>query len=269
MKKLITHYRPHLDDICGIWLLRRFVPEFATAEIDFISTGPTGNPSIDTNDIVHVGVGRGKFDEHKGDLDDCATSLIFKFIRQTINLEKETEQALKKIVAWVLLEDTGLLATVEQRDFTLPIILKGEYDRSGRDSVAVVDLGLRMLDALLPAQLNIVKLENDWLKRVEFESCFGPAVALQSDATNVDAYAYRQGIPLVVSINKTGRYHSIRANAKTDIELTSIFKKLQQLEPDVSWYLHHGKQMIICGGDLSPEARPSALTLRQLMELLK
>lgn len=208
MKTIITHHRPHLDDICGAWLLKRFLSDFTDAKIDFIATSPTGNPHADTDEVVHIGVGRGQFDEHKGDLEDCATSLVFKFLQQTIELSEDTERALEKIVAWVLLEDTGQLATIEQRDFAVPAILKGEYERTDRDSGAVVILGFQLLDALLVTQLNIVQLERDWTKRIEFESRFGSAVALSSDASSADSFAYRQGFVLLANINNSGRYHS-------------------------------------------------------------
>lgn len=266
---MITHRRPHLDDICGIWLFMRFIPGFADAQSDFISTDHKGNPSEDTAERIHIGVGRGQFDEHKGDVDDCATSLVFRHVREQVDLEPQTERALEKIVQWVLLEDTGLLAKIEQRDFTVPIILKGEYERAKRDSGAVVELGLKMLDALLPGQLNQVQVEEDWESRTEFVSRFGLAAALESDSSGMDFFAYKKGFPLVVQINAGSRYHGIRADADSDIDLTPVYEELMQREPEVGWYLHHSKKMLLCGGDLSPEVKPSSMTLEQLIELLK
>ncbi|MFH1046691.1 MAG: hypothetical protein V1738_00140 [Patescibacteria group bacterium] len=269
MITLVTHHRPHLDDICGMWQFVRFVPGFADAEFDFISTDHRGNPKEDSADRLHIGVGRGPFDEHKGDLNDCATSLVFKHLVKTVSLTADLERALEKIVAWVMLEDTGKLATIDQRDFTVPIILKGEYDRSERDSRKVVELGFKILDALLPGQLNQVQLENVWSERTEFNSRFGRAVALVSNLSGVDSFAYRQGIPLVIQINSSNRYHGIRAEARSNIDLTSLYDRFKQLEPEVSWYLHHSKKMLLCGGDLSPETKPSSLLLEEIIELLK
>jgi len=269
MKTLVTHHRPHLDDICGFWLFMRYIPEFADAQFDFISTDHKGNPSEDTEDRIHIGVGRGQFDEHKGDVGDCATSLVFKHIREHVDLEPRTERALDKIVQWVLLEDTGRLTKIDQRDFTVPIILKGEYERTKRDSGAVVELGLKMLDALLPGQLNQVRVEEDWETRTEFDSRFGRAVALESDASGIDSFAYKKGIPLVVQINAGSRYHGIRADAGSDIDLTPVYDELMRREPDVGWYLHHSKKMLLCGGDLSPEVKPSSMALEDLIMMLQ
>ena len=37
MKILATHHNPHLDDVCGIWLLNRFHPSYKRAKVAFIN----------------------------------------------------------------------------------------------------------------------------------------------------------------------------------------------------------------------------------------
>lgn len=71
MKNLVTHLRPHLDDVCALWLLRRYLPEAKDAEIGFVATNERGGDVHDSADTVHIGVGRGMFDEHKGDVGEC------------------------------------------------------------------------------------------------------------------------------------------------------------------------------------------------------
>jgi hypothetical protein len=216
-----------------------------------------------------VGVGRGRFDEHKGDVGECATSLVFAFVREQVQLDSITEQALQRIVDWVLLEDTGRLAKIDQRDFTVPSILKGEYTRSKSDSHQVLRLGFEILDALLPAQVNQVHLLQEWGKRQEFGSRFGPAVALASELSGLDSFAYQHGFPLMVQVNAANRYVGIRADAASDIDLTEVYEAVQAADPEADWYFHHSKKMVLCGGDLSPEVTPSKLTLGELVELLK
>src|SRR5687768_15877049 len=83
MKTLITHINPHLDDISAIWLFKKFNPEFKDAQIEFINASREEALKNETEDRIYFGTGGGKFDEHKGDLEDCAASLVWKDIKSS------------------------------------------------------------------------------------------------------------------------------------------------------------------------------------------
>lgn len=269
MKTLITHIRPHLDDICAMWLLKRYLPEAKDAALDFIATNEKGGDVVDNPDFVYVGVGRGQFDEHKGDIGDCATTLVFKYVVVHAQIDLLEKRALDKIVAWAFQEDTGRLATIPYRAFAVPAIIEGYFDGHDRSSHAVTEFGFAMLDALIVVQRNDVRLDDDWGKRVEFPSRWGKAVAVSSFVRQIDSFAYAQGYPLIVIVNPDRTYHSVRASAMSDVDLSDAYAKLKEIDPGASWYFHHSKKMLICGGDHAPQATPSKLTVEQLMDLLK
>src|SRR3990167_8729748 len=100
MKTLITHINPHLDDIFGIWLLKKYDPKYADFAVDFISA--THNGKEETEEKVFVGTGGGKFDEHKEGLNTCAGSLVFDYLKTEGLLPKgEIEiKALEEMVKW-------------------------------------------------------------------------------------------------------------------------------------------------------------------------
>ncbi len=268
MKALITHLRPHLDDICGLWLLKRYFPEARDASIDFIPTNERGGDVTDDPEVAYIGVGRGRFDEHKGDVGECATTLVYKEVAPHIadTLEK---RAVEKIVEWVFQEDTGRLGTIPYRAFTVPSIIEGYFDGHDRDSHATTEFGFAMLDALIVMQRNQVLLEDDWKNRIEFDSRFGRAVAIVGNSRQMDSYAYAQGFPLVVIMQPGGTYHTIRASAASNTDLTTVYEELHRREPEASWYFHHSKKMLICGGDHALTATPSKLSLQELIDLLK
>ncbi|MEA3249664.1 MAG: hypothetical protein U9Q03_04910 [Patescibacteria group bacterium] len=270
MKTILTHHRPHLDDVCAMWLLKRFLPDYQNAGIDFANAGPVegGADEADPNK-TYVGVGRGKFDEHKGDHGECSASLVLAYVREKASLEGNITKALGRVVDWVLLEDTGKLAMIEYRDFSVSAVLRGEYDRAGKDSHAVASIGFAILDALLHTQFNLIRLEKDWEKRIEFESMVGLAVAIETSAHDADVFAYRKGFNLVVTMNVAHSYHSIRASVESGIDLTPINDELKRREPDAGWFFHHSKQMLICGGDLAPNVMPSRLSMDQLIDVTK
>ncbi|MEY4744580.1 MAG: hypothetical protein RL272_525, partial [Candidatus Parcubacteria bacterium] len=152
MKTLITHLRPHLDDICAMWLLKRYLPESKEAALDFIATNEKGGDVVADPDLTYIGVGRGKYDEHKGDIGECATTLVWNDIKGRVPRDEKEMRAVGKIVAWVLLEDTGKLNAEPYRFFSVPAIIEGYFDGHGRDSKAVTEFGFAMLDSLLLAQ---------------------------------------------------------------------------------------------------------------------
>lgn len=268
MKTLTTHFRPHLDDICAMWLMKRFLPEAKDAGIDFMATGPGGGKPVDDPELVYVGVGRGRFDEHKGDVGKCATSLVFDYVKEKVAFDPLELRAVAKIVDWVLLEDTGKLNTIEQRDFTVPVLIELYPIGPGSD-VKVSELGFAILDGILVVQRNAVLIEDDWSGRKEFASRYGKAVAIGSGARKIDTYAYANGFDLAVIADPARHYLAVRASADSDIDLTPLHEQLKTADAGAAWYFHHSKKMLICGGDRAPDATPSSLALEQLIELMK
>lgn len=269
MKKLVTHIRPHLDDICALWLLKRLLPEAKGAEISFVPTNERGGDVADESEVLYVGVGRGKFDEHKGDVGDCATTLVFKYLKEKGDVPEADVRAYAKIVDWVFLEDTGRLNAMANRSFSIPAVIEGHFDRLDRDSAAVTEFTFAVLDDLFVMQKNAVTVEDAWAKRVEFDSRFGRAAAVSANARQLDSYAYSHGVPLILIVDPALTYHTFRADAASDIDLTSVWEKLKEVDPEASWYFHHSKKMLICGGDHAPYAVPSKLTLEGMIALVK
>lgn len=268
MKRLVTHIRPHIDDICAIWLFKRYHPEFKDAEIGFIPTNAKGGETVDDPDITYVGVGRGRFDEHKGDLEDCSASLVYAYLRNEVSIPQRDQDALERLIAWVLQEDMGKLSALNLREFSIPSVLQGYYKAMKRDSRASAGLGLMVLDGVFDSLKEYVQIERDWEARREFPSRFGKVVAIESNARDIDSYAYRRGFDLVAYINLQRDYYNIRARADAKIDLTPVYERLKEIEPQAGWYLHHSKHMLICGGDLEPGAVMSKRSLDDLVELL-
>lgn len=267
MKILITHINPHLDDITALWLFLHFHSEFKEAEIKFISQ--YGNKTWDGKavdsdpDIIHLGVGRGMFDEHRGLPDESSTSLVWKWLGEKNLWPKEElfKKAVDKLVEQVRLEDTGHFI---QGRFGLPSVISGG-NIFYRDSLKVSQMIFPTLDCLAEFLKTQVVLDRDWVKRVEFETRWGRGMALESPARPFD-YAYQLGFTIAINLHPIKGWKSIRANSQKDIDLTSVYEKLKKIDPETDWYFHHSKRMIINGGDVAPEAKISKLSLKELIE---
>ena len=269
MKTIVTHIRPHVDEVAAVWLLKRYLPEeYRDAKIEYIATDEHGGKCDLSPDKTHVGVCRGEFDEHKGDLDDCAASLILKHVRKSgAKFDALESRGLEKLIDWVKLGDTGQLHKMPHHSFSPHAILSFHRQITGSDD-AVMSLGLTLCDALFEAQKNEAVIEDDWKERIEFQSVYGPAVAVNTSARDIESYAFQHGFDLVVYVSKERNYHNIRAYAGSRIDLTPVYVQITHIEPDAGWYLHHSKKMIICGGDLTNFAKTSKLTLEWIADML-
>ncbi len=269
-KTLVTHINPHLDDIAAIWLIKRFFSEFKGAKIEFISAEKGESGVSDDDNTLHIGVGRGKYDEHKGDIGESAMSLVWLDIKKRglAPKNKFEVQAYERAVKWNTLIDTARLPYWEYDDFDIDNFIRS-FKNDAKDSLKTVKLGEEILDRIYPSLVKTFQGLADWEKRIEFKSKWGKVVAIES-ASFGRSYAYKMGFAVViVSHNKGGRFIGITAPGTSDLDLTPIYVKLTQIEPAVGWFLHHGKKMILCGAASAPEVVRSKLTLPEVIEIVK
>src|SRR3989344_1492936 len=182
MKILVTHINPHLDDIAAIWLFKRFNPDFKEAEVQYISADH-GNKGLEEKEgTVYVGVGRGEFDEHKGDLEDCAASLVWKNIKTQVSLDDLQKAALDELVDWVRLGDLGKLKDLPYPDFSVPGFLR--VGGGEEDSLKNMNLGVEILDRIFKILTNKQKAKKEWEKAVSFPTKWGQGWAVKGTYVN-------------------------------------------------------------------------------------
>lgn len=275
-KLLVTHINPHLDDIAAIWLFKKFHQDFTKAKVKFISTSIKGSTylgkEVDSDpNIVHFGVGKGRFDEHKGDIKDCATSLVWKEILASGLAPKDEveKMAYEEIVEWATLIDTGNFPDIPYGDFSIPAFIRpisGEV----KESEKAQELGEAILDRVLRVLMTKYKAKKDWDSHLEFKTRWGSTVAVESEEAN-------RAILKQFGGDKFSLYLLYRPKTKSmeffsfapGIDLTPLYIKLGEFDPKASWYLHHGKRMLLCGSKSSPEYNPTKLTFEQLIEAAK
>lgn len=272
MKTLVTHINPHLDDISAIWLFKKFHPEFAIAKIEFISQSKTDKIAGSENDNrVFFGVGKGRFDEHKGDLEDCATSLVWKEIKKEGLAPKDEFElaAYDELVEWNRLLDTATFPNLPYGDFTVPAFIRPTTGKR-EDSLEAVELGEKILQRILQLLIKKQKVKKDWQNHLEFETRWGKAAALKSDEASRAIVENIGGEDFNLFLIKSPKDKSVQIfTPKEGIDLTPLYIKVSELDPEASWYLHHAKRMILCGSGSAPDSKPTRLTLDELIGVAK
>lgn len=110
--KIITHNRPHADELVALMLLRKFpegeekFPGVSSADVEFLGSGkiPDGKTYLDFPDTIFLGVGGGPFDEHA-----------------TVDKERESGEVCATLVARYLGIDNrselqGILNIIKEED---------------------------------------------------------------------------------------------------------------------------------------------------------
>jgi hypothetical protein len=266
MKTLITHINPHLDDIAAIWLYQKYHPDFKEATIEFVSA--SNEVSEESEDQVYLGVGRGKYDEHKGDLNDCAASLVYKDLKeQGLTPTDEVElKALEELVEWVRLDDLGKLEIRDYPDFSIPAWIR-TTDSSPESSLKTTEMGKEILNRILGVLERKGKAELEWQSKVEFESGFGKSYAIKGQAID-RSFCRDKGGDLFLMVDPTnGSVQYFTPSFEIDLE--PIYKRVKKLDPEADWFLHQSHHMVICGSSSAPESKMTKLSFEELIQAAK
>lgn len=265
MKTLVTHINPHLDDICAIWLFKKFHPDFKDAQVEFISASHNV-VQAETADKIFVGTGGGQFDEHKEGLDTCAASLVYEYLKENKYLpqDKLMQKALERLVDWNKLVDTGKAPNSEFDEFSVQSFIRTK-DNSSKTSKESVELGEEILNRILKVLERKQQSLLDWGKRVEFKSKFGESFAVVSKTINREFCRERSGDLFLMYDPK---YQSVQFFSP-NMDLADIYNKVKQLDPDASWFLHQSHHMVICGSSSAPDSKPTKLSFEELIKIIK
>lgn len=268
MKTLVTHINPHLDDICGIWLFRKFHSEFKDAQIEFISASHDLASKEETENKVFIGTGGGRFDEHKEGLKTCAGSLVFDYLKQQnlLPTDELSKKALERLIEWNKLVDTGKAPDSEFDEFSVQSFIRTK-DNASATSKRSVELGEEILNRILEVLKRREQSLLDWEKVAEFKSRFGKSYAVVSETINRE-FCRRISGELFLMYNP--KYKSVQFFTPSfDIDLAPLYQKLKSLDPEADWFLHQSHHMVICGSSSAPESKPTKLTFEQLIEVVK
>lgn len=256
-----------MDDISAIWLFKRFNPHFSDTNLEFISASMDASKD-GSADKIYIGTGGGKYDEHKGDLEDCATSLVWKdFLAKGILPKDEiTLKTLEQIVEWNTLIDLGKFPAGQYEEFCVPSFIRSK-DSSTESSKKTVELGFEILDRILEVLKSKQRSLKDYENRIEFDSSFGLGVAVESENVDRDFCRTQKGNLFIIidPKHKSVQYFT----PSFEIDLEPIYLKLKEIDKNADWFLHQSHHMILCGATSAPEFSATKLSMKQLIEVTK
>lgn len=302
MKIIVTHTSPDWDAIGSVWLLKKFLPGWDRAEIEFVPAGQRyKNQDLKLkniedaleiygeDEVIHVDTGLGPLDHHQtSDRDVSACSLVWDYVRLR-NPEfkapafesdkvRDREEAINRVVSFIV--DTDHFKEVfwenpsaDYHEFNLLGLMEGlKLYKPGEDDY-YVEFGIECLESITRAFENRIWAEREIKKAKKFETRWGKALAFETINDTVLKLSQKMGYILVVRKDPRKGYVRIKAKPSSqkgpDIDLTLAYEKLSKIDPEATWFLHVSKKMLLNGTPKNPKMIPTKLSLDDIIKVLE
>lgn len=296
MKRIITHKSPDLDALGSCWLVLRFLPTWEDSKVEFVSAGEKLEGKyenegkaieiVDEIETIHVDTGLGKLDHHQTqDNNVCGASLTLEYILanedSALNKHDTKREAVKRIVELIIDDDHFQEyyypeAQHDRYDFSLRGVLSGYKLMYQYQDEKIAEKVFEELDALLHSFEAKIWAEKEIKEKgIEFETKWGKGLGVETLNDAVLKLAQLQGYCIVVRKDPEQEYLRIKAypskrNGKeSDADLTEVYEKIKEKDPDSSWFLHISKKMLLNGSSKNPDMKGSKLTLQQVIDIIK
>lgn len=278
MKKILTHINPDLDAVTSVWLIKRFLPGWQEAEIDFVAStiSTERERDIDQNpNFLYIDVGRGKLDHHQTGEYLSAARLSFDYIlvaREKKKLSPLEEQALEELVEVVTQIDNARdlkWGEVNQSRYQLYLhtLIDGLRGLTETDQ-QVMEFGFRALDAVLLNLKNKIKADEELKEGIEFQTPWGKGIAVESGNKHVLWRGEVQGYVLAVKKDPETGGVQIYARPDLEVDLTKAYNKFKKQDPQSDWFLHASKKLLLNQASVNPKMRPTKLKLAEIVKVL-
>ena len=272
---IVTHKNPDIDAIGSIWLLKRFEKGFEEADVKFVNAGDTyQDQEVDSDpNVVHVDTGLGRFDHHQTAERTCAAEKVLDFLKEKYK-NLGDQEILERLVEVVKQDDHFEECfwpepLNDRYSFWLAKILDGLKRAGKAKDEDLVELGTRCLDGIFMSLKLKVEAEEEIEKEGEvFQTSWGDSLAVESKNDEVLKVGQKLGYVLVVRKDPDGMVR-IKAQPKSDIDLTKAYNKVKELDPKATWFLHASKRMLLNGSYKNPNHIASKLGLEEIIRVLK
>ena len=131
----------------------------------------------------------------------------------------------------------------------------------------VVRTMLPNLDAWLASESRQIRLENAFQHRIEFQTVWGPGIALESADGGSSRLAFRHGAVLHVYRDGHGWMGAV-AKAQSQVDFSQIYYNLQTIDPHADWYLHPSHRLLLCGSAKAPAQNLSRLSFEEFINII-
>lgn len=256
MKIIVTHASPDWDAIGSVWLLKKYLPGWSDAIVEFVPAGQrsarskiTGEEQIDPIEIlgdmelVHVDTGMGPLDHHQiYDMNVCGASRVWDYVkeqrahskssgstksieqREETDKERAREEAVDRIVKVVVEMDHFQEVfwadpAADYQEFSLLGVLDGLKLYKMDQDAYYVEFGIICLEALQHRFENRIWAEKEIASNsIKFETKWGDGLGFESLNDDVLKLAQKMGYRIVIRKDPRKGYVRIKGMPVKNIQ---------------------------------------------------
>jgi len=259
---IVAHLAPDLDCIAAIWIFKRF-GGCSDVQLQFVPAGTTlNNLPVDSDPhVVHVDTGLGRFDHHQRHVRTLSAA---ELVRRTV---APHDPILERVVKQVTLIDNAI--SVDRQGCDMGRLADSFNLLYEHEPARVVELMMPNLDAWYAHELRQQQISESYVNRIEFQSPWGRGMAMQSQFGGSASLAYRAGAVVYVYREELHGWTGVAAQARSSVNLTSLYERLRSVDAHADWYLHPSKRLLLCGTAKAPVQHTSSLSLRALVDVIE
>lgn len=275
MKTIVTHLSPDFDAVVSCWLIKNYFPGWKNAKIKFIPAGLSTdkNNQVDSDNLVYVDVGFGKFDHHQYQKNTSASEIVFEYLNQKQFIPKKDIQPLERLIEIVTFIDNF-------QEIHLPNPSADIYDTAiyriidslnskYQNDEKTFEISVIILDALFILFKNKISAEKEIGKGLIFRSKWGKSLALLTKNDESLKLAQKLGYDLVVRKDPDNQTVRIKVRPDNKYDLTPVYLAVKKTNPQATWFFHSSKKMLLNGSLKNPNTVPSNLSLEKVVEIIK
>lgn len=302
MHIIVTHTSPDWDAIGSVWILKRYLPGWENAKVEFVPAGDRspriGNKSREADEkivveigedkILHVDTGLTPLDHHQNsDTTLCSTSKSWQYVLEqnkelhagVNNIKKDDRiEAVQRVVDYIVELDHFKEvfwkdAASDIHEFSIYGILEGIKALHPNQDEYYASWGMEILDAMVRRFDSRIWAEREIEKGQAFETRWGKGLALETINDSVIKLAQKMGYALVVRRDPRKGYVRIKAvpfreGVTPNVNLTLAAEQFRKMDPEATWFLHVSNKMLLNGTPKNPKMVPTKLSLEQIVKVL-
>ena len=147
-------------------------------------------------------------------------------------------------------------------------ILNGLKQNNTVTDHGMVDLGSTCLDGILIGFKNKVEAEKELSKGREFDTKWGRSIIVSTKNNDVLQLGQKRGYVVVVRKDPEVGMVRIKAQPRSEADLTETYEQVKTLDPEATWFLHASKKMLLNGNYKDPDSVFSKLEMDELIRVL-
>lgn len=274
-KTIVTHLRPDLDACSSVWLVKKYIPGFHDATVEYVPAGKTLQGQITDTDpnAMHVDTGLGKFDHHQFKERLSAFLRIFDYLKEHSFVPSREVEVLHRMGEIITMIDNFEESSfpnpeADYYDLSLHQLIEGYKYIEHNDNLIML-FAETALDAFFANMRHKVEAEKAVNAGYEFMAGNLKGLALETRSEDAVSLAQKMGYALVVRKDPRTQRARIKLRPNVPYTLEKVYEALCKKDSRERWFYHMSGKMVLNGSSKNPSIEPTKMTLKEIVSVVQ